>query len=120
MEFPVSINVKSVNVGNDTFMYDGDTGFLTKSTGLLNDVLDYISCSTREEIVDALREKYGEEEIIGCLQNIETLYNQKKLFDREKKAVMRSPEAYQKDWEAGNLLVNLWLNVSHDCKHHER
>ena len=115
MEFPVSINVKSVNVGNDTFMYDGDTGFLTKSTGLLNDVLDYISCSTREEIVDALREKYGEEEIIGCLQNIETLYNQKKLFDREKKAVMRSPEAYQKDWEAGNLLVNLWLNVSHDC-----
>lgn len=38
MEFPVSINVKSVNVGNDTFMYDGDTGFLTKSTGLLNDV----------------------------------------------------------------------------------
>lgn len=48
MEFPVSINVKSVNVGNDTFMYDGDTGFLTKSTGLLNDVLDYISCSTRE------------------------------------------------------------------------
>lgn len=38
MEFPISINVKSVNVGNDTFMYDGDTGFLTKSTGLLNDV----------------------------------------------------------------------------------
>lgn len=37
MEFPISINVKSVNVGNDTFMYDGDTGFLTKSTGLLND-----------------------------------------------------------------------------------
>lgn len=84
MEFPVSINVKSVNVGNDTFMYDGDTGFLTKSTGLLNDVLDYISCSTREEIVDALREKYGEEEIIGCLQNIETLYNQKNCLIEKK------------------------------------
>lgn len=115
MEFPISINVKSVNVGNDTFMYDGDTGFLTKSTGLLNDVLDLIPCSTREKIVDALREKYGEEKVIDCLQNIETLYNQKKLFDRDKKAVMRSPEAYQKDWEDGNLLVNLWLNVSHDC-----
>ncbi len=115
MKYPISINVKSVNVGKETFLYDGDTGFLTLSTGLLDDVVKLIPYFTENQIIEKLRENYEEDKVLDCLQKIEDLYNQKKLFDREKKAVMRTPAAYQKDWENGDLLVNLWLNVSHDC-----
>ena len=115
MEYPININVKSIKVDDSTFLYDGDTGFLTESTGILDDVVKLISYFTKEQIVEKLEEKYNKEAIINCLKQLDDLYDKKLLFDREKKAVARTPEVYKKDWEDGKLLVNLWLNVSHDC-----
>lgn len=115
MEFPTNINVKSVKVDNDTFLYDGDTGFLTKSTGVLNDVVEKIPCLSRNQIINSLEEKYSKGKVLDCLHQVEELYQNNMLFDRGREAVVRTPAAYQKDWEDGNLLINLWLNVSHDC-----
>lgn len=115
MECPININIKSIEVDNSTFLYDGDTGFLTESTGILDDVVKLISHLTKDQIVEKLEKKYGKKAIINCLEQLDDLYDKKLLFDREKRAVTRTPEVYKKDWEDGKLLVNLWLNVSHDC-----
>lgn len=75
MECPININIKSIEVDNSTFLYDGDTGFLTESTGILDDVVKLISHLTKDQIVEKLEGKYGKKAIINCLEQLDDLYD---------------------------------------------
>lgn len=115
MNLPKEINIFNFNVGEESFIYDCDTGFLTKSAEILDDILKLFPLCTRKEIINKLANKYKESQINNCLDQISELYDKGILFNNSRIAVERTPKYSRQSWDDSNLLVNLWLNVSHDC-----
>ena len=95
-----------------SFLYDGSTGLFAESSKLLNVALKLVGEKGKNEIIDELMLKYDKDDIETQLNYIEELLD--KGYFRNKKG----PDnllVTEKEWLNSEVLINLWLNISHDC-----
>ena len=115
MKLPMEVNIFNYKVCDEDFIYDCDTGFITQSTGILNEIIKLLPTCTEKEIYSKLSNQFSTEMIKDCLNQLSNLYDKGYIFDCSSKYMNKTPNYFQEEWENGDLLVNLWLNISHDC-----
>lgn len=113
IRFPVKVNVYQCENNGKKFFFDGDTGFFSEIDSLTSEILNLISENTEEEIVQKLRDRYLESEISAHINNLKEVM-EKGLFG-DRRGRHDNLVLTKEKWDNGEILQNLWLNISHNC-----
>ena len=98
------------------FFYDGSTGFMSETSCMFNDVIS--ACCKYDGIDDvkkALILKYNFQEVNSMINEVMEMKKKGIIFNNEKIPVIRCSDMPQEEWDKGNVLENLILNISHEC-----
>ena len=98
------------------FFYDAMTGFFSETTQLFNIVVESLSKKNDiNGIKEALSSSYNTPETESIIREISNLVKKGVIFNNKKRPVIRCADILKQEWDNGNVLENLVLNISHEC-----
>lgn len=96
--------------GGRGLLYQVDTGVFFQIDGLVKDILAHAGVSAqREDLIDALLDRYGLEDLVGAIEELEALGIISYPF------VPRVPEVEPSDPPSAPQTFTMCLHVSHAC-----
>lgn len=98
------------------FFYDATTGFLSETTQSFNETIENL-CKEKniEEIKEKLSDSYKNLENGSVIQKISNFVEKGLIFNDKMSPVIRCADIPREEWDKGNVLENLVLNISHEC-----
>lgn len=98
------------------FFYDASTGFMSETSRVFNDVISaYRKYNNIEDAKKELSLTYNFSQIDGILDEVVQLKERGIIFNNRKIPVIRCADIQEEEWDKGNVLENLILNISHEC-----
>lgn len=98
------------------FFYDGTTGFMSETSCIFNDAINaFCKYDNIADVKKNLSLKYNFAQVDSVIAEVVELKKKGIIFNNKKIPVVRCADIQEEEWDKGNVLENLILNISHEC-----